>query len=54
MVVAITQRRRKACKNEAKENPWTGVRISGETNTPPSWLAQFVQGRLRAGEETNI
>ena len=54
MVVAITQRRRKACKNEAKQNPWTGVRISDETNTPPSWLAQFVQGRLKAGEETNI
>ena len=51
MLVAKRQRKRKACKNGTKENPWTGVRTSGETNTPPSWLAQFAQGRL-SGEET--
>ena len=32
---------------EQKENPWTGVKSLGETNTPPSWLAQFAQVRLR-------
>ena len=41
MVVAKRQRRKKACKNGAKENPWTGVRTSGEKITPPSWIAQF-------------
>ena len=38
MVVAKRQRKGKACKNRTKENPWTRVRTSGETNTPPSWL----------------
>ena len=36
---------------EQKENPCIGVKTSGETNTPPSWLAQFAQVRL-GGEET--
>ena len=39
-------------KSSQKENLQTGMRTSGETNTPPSWLAQFAQGRL-SGEETN-
>ena len=51
MAVAKRQRKGKACENGAKENPQIGVRTSGETNTPPSWLAQFAQGRL-SGEET--
>ena len=41
MVVAKRQRKGKTHENETKENPWTGVRTSGETNTPPSWPAQF-------------
>ena len=41
MVVAKRQRKGKACENGIKENPWTGVRISGKTNTPPSWPARF-------------
>ena len=41
MTVAIRQRKEKACKNGTKENPQTRVRSSGETNTLPSWLAQF-------------
>ena len=41
MVVSKRQRKRKACKNGTKEKPRTGVRTSGETNTPPSWPAQF-------------
>ena len=41
MVVAKRQRKGKARENGTKENPRTGVRISGETNTPASWLAQF-------------
>ena len=53
IAVAKRQRRKKSCENGAKENPWTGVRTSGETNTPPSWLAQFAEGRLKVGE-TNI
>ena len=53
MAVAKRQRREKACENGAKANPWTGVRTSGETNTSPSWLAQFAYGRLKMGE-TNI
>ena len=50
-MVAKRQRKGKACKNGTKENPQTSVRTSGETNMPPSWLAQFVQGRI-SGEET--
>ena len=53
MAVAKRQRKGKACENGAKENPQIGVRTSGETNTPPSWLAQFAEGRLKVGE-TNI
>ena len=41
MAVAKRQRKRKALENGKKENPWTEVRTSGETNTPLSWLAQF-------------
>ena len=52
MALARRQRKGKACENRTKENPWTGVRTSGETNTPPSWLDQFAQGRL-SREETN-
>ena len=36
-------------KNGAKESPWTGARISGETNMAPSWLARFASGRLKVG-----
>ena len=49
MVVAKRQRNGKAHKNGTKENPWTRVRTSGETNTAPSWLAQFAYGRLKVG-----
>jgi len=41
MVMAKRQRKRKTCENGTKEDMWTGVRTSGETNTPLSWLAQF-------------
>ena len=41
MAVAERQTKRKACENGTKENPWTEVRTLGETNMPPSWLAQF-------------
>ena len=51
MAVAKRQRKGKACENGTKENLQTGVRTSGETNTPPSWLDQFTKGRL-SGEET--
>ena len=40
-MVAKRQRKGKALENGTKENPWTGVRTSDETNTPPSWLAQL-------------
>ena len=35
------QRKGKALENGTKENPGTGVRTSGQTNMPPSWLGQF-------------
>ena len=41
MVVAKRQRKEKAQENGTKGNPWTGVRTTSETNTPPPWLAQF-------------
>ena len=41
MVVAKRQRKVKAWKNGTKENLRTRVRTLGETNTCPSWLAQF-------------
>ena len=45
MVVTKRQRKEKKKttehKNGTKENPRTGVRTSGETKTPPSWLAKF-------------
>ena len=53
MVVAKRQRKRKAQENGTKENPRTEVRTSGEANTPPSWLAQFAQGKL-SREETKL
>ena len=34
MAVAKRQRKGKALENGTKENPGTGVRTSGETNTP--------------------
>ena len=42
MTVAKRQRKGKAHENGTKENPGNRVRTSGETNTPSSWLAQFV------------
>ena len=54
MVMAKRQRKRKTCENGTKEDMWTGVRTSGETNTPLSWLAQFAQGRLIGEETKNI
>ena len=39
MAVAKRQRKGKARKKGTKENPGTGVRTSGKTNTPPSWPA---------------
>ena len=51
MAVAKRQGKGKSCENGTKENPWTRVRNSGETNTSPSWLAQFAKGRL-SREET--
>ena len=35
MAVAKRQRKGKAHENGTKENPWTGVRTSGETNSLP-------------------
>ena len=35
MVGAKRQKKEKAHKNEAKENPRARVRLSGETNSPP-------------------
>ena len=32
MVVAKRQKRKKARESGTRENPWTGVRTSGETN----------------------
>ena len=53
MVVAKRQRNGKAHKNGTKENPWTRVRNSGETNT--LFLASPIcMGQAQGGEETNI
>lgn len=41
MAVAKRQRKEKVRESGTEGNLWTGVRTSGETNTPPSWLAQF-------------
>ena len=35
MAVAKRQKKGKVHKNRTKENPRTGVRTSGETNSPP-------------------
>ena len=48
-VVAKRQRKVKVCKNRTKENAQNRVKTSGETNIPPSWPAQFAQGRLKVG-----
>ena len=47
MVVAKRQRNGKVHKNGTKENPWTRVRTSGETNRSPSWLALVCIGQAR-------
>ena len=39
--MAKRQRKEKACENRTKEDPRTGVRTAGETNTPLSWLANL-------------
>ena len=49
MAVAKRQRKGKACKNRTEENLQNRVRTSGETNTPPSWPAQFASGRPKVG-----
>ena len=41
MAVVKRQRKGKSYENGTKENPWTRMRNSDETNTSPSWLAQF-------------
>ena len=51
MVVTKRQRKGKTHENETKENPQTGVRTSGETNTPPSWPAQFAQAQGEVGRQ---
>ena len=51
MAVVKRQRKGKALENGTKETPGTGVRTSGETNTPASWLGQFAQGSLVGGED---
>ena len=53
MVVAKRQRKGKAHENGTKEKLQTKVRTSGKTNTPPSWLAQFAQGRPGGGGRTH-
>ena len=35
MVVAKRQRKEKACENGTKDNLRTGVRTSGDANSPP-------------------
>ena len=54
MVVAKRQRKGKSPENGTKESPRTGVRTSGEINTPAYWLAQFAQGRLMGEEKKHI
>ena len=54
MLVAKRQRKGKSSENGTKESPWTRVRNSGETNTSPSWLAQFAQGELKREETKYI
>ena len=39
--MAKRQRKEKAWENRTKEDPRTGVRTAGETNTPLSWLANL-------------
>ena len=52
MEVAKRQREEKARKKMARENSRTGVRISGETNSPPGSRALYRAGLV--GEETNV
>jgi hypothetical protein len=35
MAIAKRQRKEETCENGTKGNPRTGVRTSGETNSPP-------------------
>ena len=39
-------------QREQRENPQTGVRTSGETATPPSWLAMICIGQAPMQRET--
>ena len=51
--MALAKRQRgKNHENGTKENPRARVRTSGETNTPPSWLAQFVGQAQLGGDKT--
>ena len=60
MAVAKRQRKEKAHENGTKENPRTGVRTSGETNSPPgeSSLHRAGSGAAEVGgggrKETNV
>ena len=36
-------------QREQRKNPQTGVRTSGETDTPPSWLAMICIGQAQRG-----
>ena len=51
MAVAKRQRKGKAHENVSKENLQAGVRTLGEANMLPTWLTQFVKGKL-SGKET--
>ena len=49
MVMAKQQKKEKARRNGTEENPWTGLRTSGETKMPPSWLALICIGQAQQG-----
>ena len=51
MVVAKRQRKEKACESGTKENLRTGVRISGEKNSP---LAHPISMGQAQGQETDV
>ena len=54
MAVAKKQRKAETCENGTKENPKTEARSENLwRNKQPSWLAQFMRGRLR-GRRQNI
>ena len=44
----------KPTQKEQRKNPQTGVRTSGETNTPPSWLALICIGKAQGGGDKCI